>query len=218
MCERECGCIRTKRNETKQNNIVEECHSYVQFVSWQSHRLGMATRSPPSWRDGLVSYIQLACIATREKMMAQGSSQVSSQELHVRAPIPCIDGAHCPPSRFRLTYMRDPSTAGDRDLFSAVASRYPPPHPPPSQPPSRPVVRQRTVSRHSLEGPRISHASLTALRRLPSTHASSVPSPCPCLPGPSASQPAPILPVRRRPHASRNAHACLGCLADDSGR
>lgn len=43
-----CGCIRTKRNETKQNDIVEECHSYVQFVSWQSHHLGMATRSPPS--------------------------------------------------------------------------------------------------------------------------------------------------------------------------
>lgn len=91
-------------------------------------------------------------------------------------------------------------------FFCRCLTLFHPLHFPPSQPPSRPAVRQRTVSCHSLEPPRISHASLTALRRLLSTHASSVPSPCPWLPGPSASQPAPILPVRRRPHASRNAH------------
>lgn len=188
------------------------------------------TLTPLPGIDGLVSSIESACIATRGNKSSIPPVPDGSGWPKVRpkcrpkshtseAPIRRADGAHSPPSPFRITYMRDPSTAGDREPFFCRCLTLSPPNPlPPSRPPSRPAVRQRPVSRQSLELPVFPNASLTALRRLLSTHARSVPSPCPCLPGPSASQPAPILPVRRRPHASRNAHACLGCLADYSAR
>lgn len=131
---------------------------------------------------------------------------------HPSPSIRCADGAHSPPSRFRLTYMRDPSTAGDRDPFSAVASRYAPPPPLPQPAPVQACGKATNGLSSLTRGPRISHASLTALRRLPSTHASSVPSPCPCLPGPSASQPASADSPRKAATACKPQCTCMSRL------
>lgn len=191
----------------------------------------MATRSPPSWIDGLVSSIESPCIATRENKsciplaagrlgMAQGSSQVSSQETHIRGPNPMRRWSAWPSFPIPTHLHEGPINCRRQRPIFFLPLPHAIPYPPfPLQPAPVQACGKATNGLSSLtRAPRISNASLTALRRLSSTHARSVPSPCPWLPGPSASQPAPILPVRRRPHASRNAHACLGCLADYSAR
>lgn len=136
---------------------------------------------------------------------------MSSQEAHIRGPDPMRRWSAW--SSFPIsTHLHEGPINCRRQgpFFCRCLALFHPLHVP--QPAPVQACGKATDGLSSLtRAPRISHASLTALRRLLSTHASSVPSPCPWLPGPSASQPAPILPVRRRPHASRNAQ-CMSRL------